>query len=113
MTIEAWINPANYNEFPPIVNKNQTGPGWTLEMLPDGGVLVFFTGSDGSGVQISGGHAPLGQWTHVAATFDGSAARVYVNGVLVAMQQTSFSTLVSAAGALEIGHNGFTSRPAA
>lgn len=37
--------------------------------------------------------ARLGQWVHVAATFDGSEARLYVNGVLMASGMTKGPSL--------------------
>jgi hypothetical protein len=35
-------------------------------------------------VSIAGGSGPLNTWSHVVGTFDGTTARLYVNGVAVA-----------------------------
>src|SRR5260221_1187575 len=35
---------------------------------------------------LFGGSVPANQWVHLAATFDGSTKRIYVNGVLVGVQ---------------------------
>jgi hypothetical protein len=50
----------------------------------------------------AGSHLPTNAWTHLAATYDGSTQKFYVNGVLVGSQsQTGAITFSS--GALRIG----------
>ena len=48
---------------------------------------------------------PLNAWTHLAATYDGTTQRLYVNGVQVATKAVTGSISVST-GALRIGGNG-------
>ncbi|MFL5877789.1 MAG: LamG domain-containing protein, partial [Solirubrobacteraceae bacterium] len=47
---------------------------------------------------------PVGQWSYVTGTYDGSALRLYVDGVLKATKNTS-GTVTASAGALRIGGN--------
>ncbi len=44
---------------------------------------------------ISAGQFPTDQWFHVAATFDGTTHRLYINSVLIASQTSTVSTLPS------------------
>ena len=48
---------------------------------------------------------PVGAWTHLAATYDGSSLAVWVNGVKVAATAVS-GTIATGAGPLRIGGNG-------
>ncbi|MFA6469873.1 MAG: LamG-like jellyroll fold domain-containing protein [Bacteroidota bacterium] len=47
---------------------------------------------------------PLGQFTHVAATYDGSTAKIYINGVLDASKSVN-SGASNSSGSFYIGHN--------
>jgi hypothetical protein len=56
---------------------------------------------------LKGGTAtsvPLNAWTHLAATYDGSALRLYVNGTQVSTLAVSGS-IVATGGAVKIGGN--------
>ena len=56
-----------------------------LKIAPDGGARVF-AGRSGQATQtqtiVSVGELPLQRWVHVAATFDGEVATLYVEGRL-------------------------------
>jgi PKD repeat protein len=84
ITIEAWIyidalTPyyGTYNAR--IVDKSAPGlnNGYLLDYIPDN--LRFYAGNN-----AAAGSTPLPphQWTHVAGVYDGTSAKVYVDGVL-------------------------------
>jgi hypothetical protein len=96
LTLEAWINPRNgtggniIGKWDAVVGPSQMayamslgvgGSGWlgvgvNADGTPGGMVNVY---ANMSGTNIA---LPVGQWTHVAATYDGTALRIYANGVL-------------------------------
>jgi concanavalin A-like lectin/glucanase superfamily protein/Big-like domain-containing protein/PASTA domain-containing protein len=93
MTLEAWVNPS--------ANAG-TGPndGWRTVIMKErtGGLSYALYGNDGDtnasrpagyirngGVDkeaAAGPAVPVGVWTHLALTYDGTSLRLYVNGVL-------------------------------
>ncbi len=80
LTIDAWIRPASYANFPTIVG-NTWNVGYWLG-LNTAGSLRFYPGS---GTVTDGNAAvPLGVWTHVAVTFSDkdNEVRFYINGAL-------------------------------
>ena len=64
-----------------IVRKGDTNPNNFGFQVSDGRVELLLDGSDAAGIR---GNTVLstGQWYHVAATWDGTTAKIYVNGVL-------------------------------
>lgn len=81
LTIEAWIYPADVGGYHEIVSRWVAG--YTTSVYPDGRIyLAVFDSGPGSAVTIwSTNAAPLNQWTHFAGTYDGSALRIYINGI--------------------------------
>ncbi|WP_066945638.1 LamG-like jellyroll fold domain-containing protein [Microtetraspora fusca] len=76
-TIEAWIKPAAYDG--PVVSR---GASYQLVVAADG--LVYLA-HDGAQQPIkSSVTVPKDAYSHIAATFDGKTASVYVNGRLSA-----------------------------
>ena len=64
--------------------------------------MLVNTGSD---LYANGPSAlPVGQWSHLAMTYDSTTLRVYVNGTEVATRSRS-GTIATTAGALRIGGN--------
>jgi len=72
---------------------------------------VLLLAEPGNSVQLVGTTVvAAGLWTHVAATFDGAALRVFVNGSLDAMIATTRAPVPGAAPlhiARDYGDNGF------
>jgi hypothetical protein len=119
LTIEAWIYPASVGAWHQIVSKwgvqDPLQTSYTTSLNPDGRI--------GLGVCASGNQslAPVvgttstnsvlpNQWTHFAATYDGSALRMYLNGICedqVAYNQGIFpgteALAIGAAGAYADG----------
>lgn len=102
LTMEAWVY---LTENPPA------SPGWGCPIFGQGGAVGageqtltvmsdrkvrFHKGSGvGGGATIdlntAAGAIPLNEWAHVAATLDGTTARIFVNGVLAASAATTSS----------------------
>jgi hypothetical protein len=108
MTLEAWV-------YPTIVPPNTW---WTVlekEQQPNGGVYYLFASSDQgqpfTGVFIGdernlygGTRLAVNTWTHLAATYDGTTERLYVNGVQVSSRAQT-GLIQGSSGALRIGGN--------
>ncbi|MGZ8633867.1 MAG: LamG domain-containing protein, partial [Solirubrobacteraceae bacterium] len=106
MTMEAWVRPT------------ATGALWRTVMLKEqpGSLIYALYAGDAAGrpamdifttadLGFSGTTAtPLNAWTHLAATYDGTTQRLYVNGVQVATRATTGSIRAST-GVLRIGGN--------
>ncbi len=96
VSVEAWIYAAawsaNRYENSIFCHHSGFGPnglsGFALRAGANG-TLSFVIGGDSAGVTdwheaySNSGVLPLNQWTHVAATFDGSIIKLYKNGVFV------------------------------
>ena len=66
---------------------NTTGAGWSVRLRNDGRI-VFRVGSDLNAVAVSTRSSvyEAGRWTHVACSYKGGTARIFVNGRLRAVQ---------------------------
>ena len=89
LTIEAWIYPTSLGAHHNIVSKwdyaiFNAQKSYTTEVGPDGSVVLAIC-NDGDCSQYatvgSTNSIPVNQWTHFAATYDGSRLWMYVNGV--------------------------------
>jgi hypothetical protein len=107
MTLEAWVRPT-------------IAAGWRTVMLKEqAGDLVYAIYSSGSvnapyGIGYAQGAerqargtaaVALNAWTHLAATYDGAAVRVFVNGAQAGTTAAT-GTMPNSSGPLRIGGNG-------
>jgi hypothetical protein len=112
MTIEAWLRPSSTNSWRTVAVKE--GSSSIVYGLYANSRPVSGGGDDGpSGhVFVSGGETiaratdRLSQdlWTHLAMTYDGTALRVYEDGILIA-SRSAVGTVTTSSGALRIGGN--------
>lgn len=84
LTLEAWMKPdPGYGEVRPRIfmkEQEQGRRGYSLAIQARG--IVFDCAVEGKRESLlAGEELPVGRWTHVAATFDGKAARIYYNGI--------------------------------
>ena len=107
MTIEAWVNPFGLGGWNTILMKEGTGSqfGYSLyanDNSPWPAVTVQIANVDRSAVGTTA--LPLNTWSHVAATYDGTTLRLYVNGVQVGSRAQT-GTLRTTTGPLRLGGN--------
>ena len=88
MTIEAWVKPDSLTLLPSIVGNEEwinTNDGFILRIENNSFVAVpqFAIGTSSGWYRVSApsGSIPLGVWTHIAGSFDGSFVRIFINGV--------------------------------
>ena len=106
MSVEAWVRP--------VYSKRNRGQASIL----DGGFLIAAGGRElhfdsypgyprGRNQSLRSGdvfpRAPTGAWYHLAATFDGSLKRIYVNGVQVGSKKAAGKFLVDDRTQFHIG----------
>jgi fibronectin type 3 domain-containing protein len=106
MTLEAWVRPSALGTaWRTVLFKTQTGGFvYTLYANQDTTRPVGQVNIGGEINAIGSAALGLNAWSHLAATFDGSALRVYVNGSLVATTVITGSIPIST-GVLRIGGN--------
>jgi concanavalin A-like lectin/glucanase superfamily protein/Big-like domain-containing protein/purple acid phosphatase-like protein len=106
MTLEAWVRPSTLSGWRTVV----------LKEIPSSLAYCLYANQSaqrpgteirvGSNVYNSSGIAalPANSWTHLAATYDGSIVRLYVNGSLAGSRAVSGS-IVTSSSPLRIGGN--------
>jgi hypothetical protein len=105
MTLEAWIYPTSMSGYRTVILKER--PSELTYALYASEGLSRPAAWIATGLQVhtpSPSALPLNTWSHLAATFDGSVLRLFVNGSQVSAQTHTGSILVSASP-LRIGGN--------
>lgn len=107
MTLEAWVNPSIVpNAWRDVIYKGNDNyylsASTSNGSRPAGGAIVV-----GAHVEAFGGGAlAVNTWTHLAATFDGAAMRLYVNGTLAATTNRA-GAIITSSNPLQIGGDTF------
>jgi hypothetical protein len=82
-SVEAWLYPTGgAGTYRGLMASRAYPQGWVLYVGGSNDLEIWINSGSGM-VSIGGGSAPLNTWTHVVATFDGTNAVLYVNGVQV------------------------------
>lgn len=100
ITLSAWVYRNQIGKFDCIIGKDQfsANNGYSLWIYNDNKLTLRFGSSR---VYQSTQTIAKDKWTHVAATFDGTTARLYIDGVLSTSLAATAAT--SNSGALYIG----------
>ena len=102
MTLEAWVNPASVtNAWRDVIykgNDNYYLEGTSANGPPDGGGTFGGASADAFG----SGALPTNTWSHLAVTYDNTALRLYVNGIL-AGSQAKTGNIATSTNQLQIG----------
>jgi hypothetical protein len=83
LSVTLWANAASWNATQRLLTKGDAMPEYSL--LVQGNRLLFVVRlEDGTEVRLSAPPPPTGRFTHLAATYDGLQAQLYVDGKSVA-----------------------------
>jgi hypothetical protein len=89
ITLDAWIKPQVFANYQKIISKDFRGDGsWNYPYASY--ILDLTNNAPAAHITINGAltdcispeAVPMGSFTHVAATYDGTALRIYQNGIL-------------------------------
>ena len=102
-TIEAWVKPTTLSSWRTIILKEKTTSlAYALYANTDTGkpsAEMYGTSALAGTTQL-----PLNTWTHIAATYDGTTLKLYINGSMVSSKSTSITIRISL-DPLRIGGN--------
>jgi hypothetical protein len=105
-TLEAWVNPVVLTGWRTVLMK-ETADGlayavYANDNAPQPAAYTRIDGAAASDGSSGVAALPVNAWTHLAATYDGSTLRVFVNGVEVGSEPVS-GNVVKSANVLSIG----------
>lgn len=106
LTIEAWIRPASLSSWRTVIMREQPG-GLVYALYASGDTNRPSAYGNAGGVDVAAigtGALPLNAWTHLAATYDGSTLRLFVNGAATASTPLP-GPLTTSASPLRVGGN--------
>src|SRR2546430_8577082 len=107
MTLEAWVYPTVApTGWRAVIDKDVDGYYLMAASATDDRPAVGGTFTAGNQNVMTPSGLAVNTWTHLAATFDGTMVRLYVNGVQVASQAQA-TPLRTTTGTLQIGADSY------
>ena len=113
LTLEAWVYPTAAGSswenliIKPNGDPGSTSPCYVLQgATPPNQVPSFFISSASSNL-VAASALPLNTWSYVAATYDGTTIRLYVNSLMVGSEPQS-GAISTSTDALTIGGNTYS-----
>ena len=101
MTLEAWVNPTVVSGWKDVIYKGPDDIYYLMGSSSVGGSPA--AGGTFVGTLYGTSALPENVWSHLAATYDGSTLRLYVNGTQVSSQPVFAQQLDTSTAALTIG----------
>ena len=86
LTVEAWVKRSATGSLHTIIGNYVPG-SWSFLLRIDSDKLALWMNN--TAVATSNNAIPVGAWTHIAVTYDGVDAKIYINGIIETT--TSFS----------------------
>jgi hypothetical protein len=113
ITIAAWVKPRKLHRGH-LVYKSDNSNGFEL-WLDDNGQIEFRLnrGKNGTAYKLRSNFnysSSVGKWIHVAATFDGSTSKIYINGIEDQSESYNPFSIETVSGTLTIGAFGSIQR---
>ncbi|MFH1188836.1 MAG: LamG-like jellyroll fold domain-containing protein [bacterium] len=112
LTIDAWVKKAAYSGSDYIVRKWTSSNNRSYYLLvTNTGALQFYVRNGGTqgAITSSAGVVPVGTWVHVAAVYDGSFLRLFVNGIGVASAVPYSADIQDGTAPFNISYSGTSS----
>ena len=106
LTLEAWVRPDSLADWrTAIIKEASEGLAYALYANDDTATPTMNINTGGLDLRASGSiQLPIGSWTHLAATYDGVAMQLFVNGT-PAGRRSANGSVIGTDGALRIGGN--------
>ena len=108
-SITVWVNPTSVSGYKTIVRKagaSSADTNYALDLDSGNTKVRFFvydTSGNYHGVMATTKSVSLNKWTHIAATYDGTTFKVYINGTQDATTATWSGSIKTTTGSLKIG----------
>ena len=106
LTMSVWVKPDSVGDWQSVILKeNRGGLAYGLYTSNDQGLPAAYVNLGGSDIGVTGSSPlQLNQWSHLAATFDGSNLKLFVNGQQVG-QVAASGNIIATSGKLRLGGN--------